>query len=65
MICEAVVLFLCVCVCTCVVGGMLVNPMLSLGTDLAHITARYYSVRNLLCIETVIIYCRSSSQLSH
>lgn len=49
-----------VCVCVCVMWVMLVNPGLSLGTDLAHITACYYSVWNLLCIQTVIIYCNVS-----
>lgn len=44
-------------------SGVLVNLVLSFGTDLAHITACCYCVWNLLCIETVIIYCRLSSLL--
>lgn len=36
---------------------MLVNPVLSLGTDLAHIPACSYHISNLRCTETVVIYC--------
>lgn len=36
---------------------MPVNPVLSLGTDLAHIPACSYHISNLRCTETVVIYC--------
>lgn len=42
---------------------MLVNPVLSLGTDLAHIAACSYHISNLGCTETVDIYCCVLSQL--
>ena len=54
-----------VCVYISVIWVMLVNPVLSLETDLAHITGCYYCVWSLLCIETVVIYCRASAQLPH